>query len=224
MATAPVRQPATRRGAILDSAARQFASHGFEGASLREIAADAGLKNQASLYQYFPDKRALYEAAIGAGIDAMLGRLGRSSPGASVSLPRDRPRASSYLDDLIDHFVENPHIARLIQGAGNDASPFVREALPRLLQPLYEEGLRLLTETDGGWAGEDVPHLAAALYHLIFGYFANPALMEVVLGADPNSADALTRQRRFLKIAVTRLIGEESTTSVRSAAGATALA
>ena len=41
------------RNAILDAAERRFAEYGFAGVSVREIAADAGLKNQASLYYHF---------------------------------------------------------------------------------------------------------------------------------------------------------------------------
>jgi AcrR family transcriptional regulator len=198
------------REAFLDAAARRFAASGFEGTSVRDIAADAGLKNQASLYQYFRDKRALYEATIARGIDSIVARVAPAEGAESerVSATADGPAA--YLDGVIDYLIAHPYLARLIQGAGQDDSRFVRDALPRLLRPLYEEGLRVLSRADGRWNAEDVPHLAAGLYHLIFGYFANPTLMEAVLGGDPQGAEAVARQRRFLKIAVARLIGEES--------------
>ena len=51
--------PSTRE-LILDVAERGFAERGYTGVSMREIAAGAGLKNQASLYHHFRDKRALY--------------------------------------------------------------------------------------------------------------------------------------------------------------------
>ena len=41
---------------ILDAAERRFAERGFDGVSVREIATDAGLKNQASLYHHFKNK------------------------------------------------------------------------------------------------------------------------------------------------------------------------
>ncbi|MDP9237514.1 MAG: TetR/AcrR family transcriptional regulator [Chloroflexota bacterium] len=204
-----VHHPGGTREAILDAAARRFAAIGFEGACVRDIAADAGLKNQASLYQYFRDKRALYEATLAQGIASVAARFspGDTATGDRTGSVADAPAA--YLDGVIDYLVANPYLARLIQGAGQDDSRFVRDALPRLLRPLYEEGLRVLSRTDGRWNPEYAPHLAAGLYHLIFGYFANPTLMEVVLGGDPQSADAIARQRRFLKIAVARLIGDE---------------
>ena len=54
-----------------------------------------------------------------------------------------------------------------------------------------------------------MPHLAVGLFHLIFGYFANATLLEAVLPEDPRSAAAVARQRRFLKTAVARLLGDE---------------
>ena len=51
-----VREVRSTRDVILDAAERRFAERGFAGVSVREIAADAGLKNQASLYHHFKNK------------------------------------------------------------------------------------------------------------------------------------------------------------------------
>ena len=60
------------RDIILDAAERRFAERGFAGVSVREIAADAGLKNQASLYHHFKNKRALYEAVLARGLHPLI--------------------------------------------------------------------------------------------------------------------------------------------------------
>ena len=67
-AAVPAPEPPSTRDAILDAAERCFAERGFAGVSTREIAAEAGLRNQASLYHHFTDKRALYEAALARGV------------------------------------------------------------------------------------------------------------------------------------------------------------
>jgi hypothetical protein len=51
--------------------------------------------------------------------------------------------------------------------------------------------------------------LAAGLYHLIFGYFANASLLEAVMREDPRTREMVARQRRFLTIAITRLLGTD---------------
>jgi hypothetical protein len=77
----------------------------------------------------------------------------------------------------------------------------------RLLRPLYTEGRRALAGAEQIWDADEIPHLAAGLYHLIFGYFANAALLQAVVSEDPLSPPAVERQRRFLKRAVAHLLG-----------------
>lgn len=202
---APAAGPTTRE-AVLDAAERCFAACGFDAAAVRDIAADAGLKNQASLYHYFRNKRALYEAVLERGAAAIVELV---AAGERTRSEQGRPLtdAGAYIDGVIDYLIAHPHLARLIQGAGQDESEFVRDAVPRLLEPVYAQGLRVLASAGAPWDPADVPYLAAGLYHLIFGYFANPTLMRVVLGEDPQGATAIARQRQFLKTAVSRIVG-----------------
>ena len=53
-----------RAGQILEAALRVFASKGYESASLRQIAEEAGLKSAQLLSWYFPNKKALFEATV----------------------------------------------------------------------------------------------------------------------------------------------------------------
>ncbi len=58
---------ADRRGPkwdqLIEGASRIFLEHGYEGASVDEIARAAGT-SKATLYSYFPDKRQLFEAVV----------------------------------------------------------------------------------------------------------------------------------------------------------------
>jgi AcrR family transcriptional regulator len=56
--------PSTTRGAILAAARRRFAAAGYEGASLRAIAADAGV-DPAVVAHFFGSKDGLFRAAVG---------------------------------------------------------------------------------------------------------------------------------------------------------------
>jgi AcrR family transcriptional regulator len=202
-AAAPAHEAGSTRDLILDAAERRFAEHGFTGVAMREIAADVGLRNQASLYHHFRNKRALYEAVLARGLDPIVALVAESAK-AGTTLERQAVDAS--LDRLIDYLVEHPNLPRLIQ-RGLDDSRYLRAAIPKLLFPLSAEGMTLLEEAGGPWEPEDLKHLAAGIYHLIFGYFANTALIEVVLQADPRRPEVLARQRRFVKIAVAQLLG-----------------
>ena len=212
------REETPTRDLILDAAERRFAERGFAGVSVREIATDAGLKNQASLYHHFRNKRALYEAVLARGIEPILAMVVESARGTR----RDGDAGGTFelgapfLDGVVDYLAEHPHLPRLIQRAGLDDSRQLRHAVSRLLRPVYTHGLRFLEAAHGPWRPAELPHVAAGLYHLIFGYFANAALLEAVLDEDPRSAAAVERQRRFLKTAVAMLLGARAVRPVAS--------
>jgi len=202
-ATAGHEAPSTR-DAILDVAERRFAERGFAAVPVREIATDAGLRNQASLYHHFRHKPALYEAVLTRGIEPILGLLAEAA-----SAPGPEGYGEAFVDRLVVYLAEHPHLPRLIQRAILEDRRYLPSALPRLLKPLYEQGLRVLAERGGSWQEADLPHLASALYLLIFGYFGSAALFEAVTQQDPRSAEAVQGQRRFLKIALAKLFATD---------------
>ena len=208
-AAARTREAPSTRDVILDAAERRFAERGFAGVSMREIAAEAGLRNQASLYHHFRDKRALYEAVLARGITpiiALVAESGKSWPAGEAG--RLDPRvAVTVLDRIVDYLEQHPSLPRLIQRAGLDDSRYLRATIGRLLRPLWAQGLRVLEGALGPWEESQLPHLALGLYHLIFGYFADATLFEAVAQQDPRSAAAVARQRRFLEAAVAQLLG-----------------
>jgi AcrR family transcriptional regulator len=208
---ASARQQARKstRDVILDVAERRFARHGFAGVAVRDIATDAGLKNQASLYNHFRNKRALYEAVLARGVEPLIAILAEGGKGQAADRTGVAGVLDERLDRVIEYLVEHPHLPRLIQRAGLDDSRYLRNAFIKLLRPLYDQGVNMLAQTGGPWQNDQLPHLAAGLYLLIFGYFANAPLLETVLPEDPRSASAVARQRRFLRTAVALLLGAE---------------
>lgn len=64
---------AVRREAILDAALTVFAEHGYEAARLDDMAAKAGVA-KGTLYLYFKDKEALFEALVRGAVSPILGR------------------------------------------------------------------------------------------------------------------------------------------------------
>jgi AcrR family transcriptional regulator len=199
-AAAPIESPSTR-DRILEVAGRRFAEQGFAGTSVREIAAEAGLRNQASLYHHFRNKRALYEAALARGIEPILEI-------AAASRADDRV-GTGLVDRLVEHLAAHPHLPRLIQRVGLEDRRYLPSAVPRVIRPLYAEGLRVLAAMHPGMEPEMLPHLAAAFYHLIFGYFASAQLLEAVFESDPLAPPAVRRQLTFVETALSRLVGAE---------------
>ncbi len=185
------------RDLILDVAEKRFAEHGFAGVSVRQIAADAGLKNQASLYHHFKNKRALYEAVIQRGMKPVIEVIARS---------KSQP-AGPVIDQLIDHLSEKPLLPRLIWRAGLDESDELRGIVAQAIRPLFDIGFDAISRSKLDWEDEDLPHLVFGLFQLIFGYFAQISLFEPITPTPPDSRAAIERQRRFLKRANARLMG-----------------
>jgi AcrR family transcriptional regulator len=193
------------RDAILDAAERRFAERGFAGVSMRDIAGRAGLRNQASLYHHFRDKRALYAAVLERGLAPVIAAVAATGSRGPAGTPLTRAEVDGVLDLMLDYLDDHPHLPRLVQRAGLEDSRALRSTLTRLLRPLWAQGVRVLTGAP--WEAAELPHLAAGLYHLIFGYFASAPLLEAVAHQDLRHPAAVARQRRFLKRAVAELLG-----------------
>jgi AcrR family transcriptional regulator len=197
-----IEETRSTREQILSAGERLFAERGYDGVSMRDIVAETALRNQASLYHHFRNKRALYEAVLKRGLEQVLNLM----PQRRAETPAE---IDANVDHLIDYLSEHPHLALLIQRATLDGSRTLRRLLNGLLQPLYSEGWRSLAGLEDVWEADEVPHLAG-LYLLTFGYFANAGLLENVVGKDPLGPGAIARQRRFLKTAISRLLAVES--------------
>jgi AcrR family transcriptional regulator len=197
------KEPRAKRDLILDGAEACFAERGFAGVSVREIATDVGLKNQASLYHHFKNKRDLYEAVLARGVETLV-QLFTNNGGWVAS---DASFTDATLDPVIDYLIAHPQLPRLIQRAGIDDPRYLRPTVTRVLRPLYAQGMQLLASANPAWAADELPHVGAGCFHLIFGYFANAKLLEMVVQRDPLRPAAVARQRRFLKRAVAQLLG-----------------
>jgi AcrR family transcriptional regulator len=191
--------PSTR-DQILDAGERLFAKRGYDGVSMRDIVAETALRNQASLYHHFQNKQALYEAALKRGLQQILDLVPERHGSTSEEI-------DAHVDRLMDYLSAHTHLAQLIQRAALDGSPTLQRLLNGLVRPLYTGGRRALSGLDGIWKQDEVPHLAAALYLMTFGYFANASLLQNVVGKDPLGPRAIERQRRFLKAAIALLFG-----------------
>lgn len=64
-----------RQRALFDTAAREFAAHGFDGASLNRILEQSGM-SKSSLYYYFDDKADLFTTMIERALAVMFREMG----------------------------------------------------------------------------------------------------------------------------------------------------
>src|SRR5260370_11984943 len=107
------------REAILNAAEAVFAQHGFDGARIDAIAAEAGY-NKSLLFQYFGDKLGLY-AEVNKRIDREINELGVRVLAPLLedeTITSDAYRFRTFLETtigaLFDYLLEHPRLVRII--------------------------------------------------------------------------------------------------------------
>lgn len=117
----PVKHEEKRRQ-VLEAAAQCFARNGFQGASISQICAEAGM-SAGHLYHYFPSKEAIVEAMVDANLERAANRFGETAKGKSIldalvaHLERSAPddgRGTSLLFDMFAEAGRNPTMARIL--------------------------------------------------------------------------------------------------------------
>ena len=186
---------ATRR-ALRDAAAIEFAEHGLEGTTMTRIAQRAGI-NKERLYNYFGDKRALWDTVLGDQLERLASAVTLS--GAALD------DVGEFAGASFDYHAEHPELARLLQWEGLDRAP-AADAERRTAHYRDKVARLAAAQRDGVLAGGvDPAHLAFALIALAAWWHTVPQLAEMVTGADAGDADERDRRRAFVVEAARRL-------------------
>jgi AcrR family transcriptional regulator len=107
---APIAHRPSRRHLIVDAAIRVFARKGFAEASIQEIADEAGMVATA-VYYHFAGKEELFEAALGAVIDANIAVVSAARPDDA---PGDPDAFRHVMNSSWKWATANPDMARLL--------------------------------------------------------------------------------------------------------------
>src|SRR3974377_1917541 len=145
---APLSRPKGRsehtRAAILKAAEELFAERGFASSRLEDVAERVGIR-RASIFYYFPDKPALYDAVLANALGALLAR--------TKAALRARGNLSARIEAAVTAWVETlgarPTLARLLLREAADGTPESPPALLRHTQPFVELVQRVVKESAG---------------------------------------------------------------------------
>lgn len=133
--TAPADMPT--REMILKSARKQFLERGFQGASIRKIASDAGV-TYGALYGYFASKEELFYALTDPLVDRIMKKLDETES-AMLSLPAEKQLLGmsevfyARLPELVELIFEDREIVNLVIGGakGTKYENFMSELVKR---------------------------------------------------------------------------------------------
>ena len=146
--------------AILRAAERVFARAGFEGATMADIAEDAGLP-KANLHYYFGSKRDLYRAVLDAVLHDWLSPLDAITPEAD---PADA--LGSYIRLKMALSAERPDASRVFANELLHGAPVAGQALQTGLRAMVVDKARVID----GWiaAGRMAPVDSTHLFFTIW--------------------------------------------------------
>lgn len=134
---------AERRSQILLAALREFASKGYHGTSMNDVAASAGVTKPV-LYQHFDSKRALYLSLIDEVGGEMLETIGKATADAESGRAQTQAGIVAYFAWVASHREE--FILLFGSGARRDeefaaAVRSVEDAVAEAIAPLIDAGL-----------------------------------------------------------------------------------
>jgi AcrR family transcriptional regulator len=149
---------ADRRAEILRCALEAFATRGFHGTSIDDIASAAGI-SKALIYEHFPSKQALHEEVISAQADALLHRMAAAADG---QLPPEQ-RLRGGIDAFLSFVEENreawralfrdaadPHLGEVVERMQRQATGAIAEMMvPGASAALHDE-VEILAEMLSG--------------------------------------------------------------------------
>lgn len=173
---APSRGEKTR-AAIMDAAMKLFLQKGYNGTSMRQIAAEAGI-TASSIYNHFASKREIFTALFAklAPMPSVIEAWSEVTEEDSALSPSKGPAAllRGTADTLLTILEENADFFRLIfidilEFDGQTTQNYFRELVPRGLD-LWQG---LVTHLQASGQLRDIPPLifARAFIGLFFAYF-----------------------------------------------------
>ncbi len=203
----PVGDPTTKER-IVAEARRSFANHGYEGASLNDIAEGVGIRRP-SLLHYFPSKEAMYRHVLE---EALLDWSHQIDRARSTEVD-DWKVVDRILEVSFEFFRDNPEIVQIVRREALTETGHLGFDLGQALRPYFRRSVAFFEREmkDGRFRQHDPEHLVLTGYGALLTYFSDRAMLTGLLDIDPFSDEALEARfhhmRAFVRAALEPIDG-----------------
>jgi TetR/AcrR family transcriptional regulator len=182
------------RKRLLDAAESEFATKGFAGARLRDVAAVAGVQ-QALIHHYFTDKEGLYRAVLDRAISETTAGsweiLGRAPDVVTM--------VESFVDMLVDFYASNANLLAILRMEALSGGALALDLIRERLKPVVDaiEALLRRYQAEGALRADvSVEHIIVAVLAMTFFPFQEAALLEVLWPDRATADEAALRERK----------------------------
>lgn len=127
--------PEDKQAPLLEAALLTFARFGYKKTSMEEVARAAGLSRQ-GLYLRFPNKEALFRAAVGHLFETSLAKAEAALKGQGALEARLVAAFDRWHGDTVELLAASPHLDELIAAGARILGPLEEEARERFLELL----------------------------------------------------------------------------------------
>lgn len=167
---------------IIAAACAIFANQGFEGASLRQISAEAGVLHTAMLY-HFRTKDLLWRAAMADLFGDLLQRMAAAMRAAGDATPRELARAQ--IATFIRFSAERPQLHRIMTNEARHNSPRLDWLVATYTRPLFAAMASIAADLDLDARLRDPVRLYYAVIGLSTAPFTLAPEFRQLSGLDP---------------------------------------
>ena len=196
---------------ILRAAEAVFVRHGYEGATMEQIAAEAGVL-KANIYYYFAGKDELYNSLIDNVLDKVFGEVSGFLTVSTSHSPWDR--LDAFLDvffALIDRYRGLLALAfgELLHPPKDDGARSrvvaMLDQIERLAIFLIEDGI-----AKGDFADRNPAQTLLSLEGAVYYYFLMPEQrLQAITGYSKFDSQALADRKQHLSDIIRRILGRE---------------
>lgn len=207
MKTPSLKSTETTRDRILDAAEVEFAQRGLKGASLRDIAKAARIK-QPSLYKHFKSKQALYSAVFDRALRPHVDHMG-----AFIAAAEDAELSNERLSEmLLDDMSSRPNFSALLfhsmVSRGDEAA---RRIIMKWMDQQITQGQLVAKRTHPAVADADLYLISIAMTNLHHGFFLLAPVIKHFFGGSTTSPELLAMWKRLTSRVYSSLLASPPT-------------